>query len=580
MFLQSLRTILGVTACAGAALTTAAAVPCNSSSSSAPTVTLANGTYSGLAIPSYDQDAFLGIPYAQPPLGPLRFRTPQSLNQSFDEPRYATNYSDICLNFGTDGNGYAQSEDCLTINLVRPSNVNLEEDGEGGLPVMVWIHGGGLWQGGSADHRYNLSFILEQSVLINKPIIAVSFNYRLGGFGFLASDEVLGAGQTNLGWRDQRLALEWIQENIGAFGGDKGKVTIWGESAGGWSVGSQLFAYGGRDDELFRAAIMESGAPMGLSYYGTDTYQPKYDALLERVNCSTAIDTLDCLRHVPSTELYDAFNITDWMESNWLPIVDGDYIPAVPSRLMSSGRFVKVPTIVGANTDEGTAFGPGNTEYQLNTSQQLEEYVLSDEVVHALQPLNSSYRLTPKTMEHLLSLYPDNQGPPYTYSNETAIISTFGHDGLQGNAIFGDELMVGPRRWLARDMSSAGVKNTYSYRFDTLPYTGPTPYGVTHFQEVALVFSNFQNNTNYIGPNPTYHEFANLMSRMWVSFANDLTPNNHGIAGVVQWPEYSVDGSTPMNIVLNATSGAYAEEDTFREEGIAYLRETALQWLK
>lgn len=126
----------------------------------------------------------------------------------------------------------------------------------------MWIHGGGFYMGGAVDRRYNLTFIVEQSVKIGKPIMAASIAYRLGAFGFLNGDEVMGAGQTNLGLRDQRLALQWIQENSAAFGADPSKVTIWGESAGAASVGFQLTAYNGRDDKLFRAAIMESGNPI------------------------------------------------------------------------------------------------------------------------------------------------------------------------------------------------------------------------------------------------------------------------------------------------------------------------------
>ena len=108
--------------------------------------------------------------------------------------------------------------------MIRPSGYENEK-----LPVGVWIHGGGLSMGGSRDLRYNLSFIVENSVNIGKPIIGVSIGYRLSAWGFLQSQEVSGAGQTNIGLRDQRLALHWIQENIGAFGGDCDKVVIWGE---------------------------------------------------------------------------------------------------------------------------------------------------------------------------------------------------------------------------------------------------------------------------------------------------------------------------------------------------------------
>jgi len=111
------------------------------------------------------------------------------------------------------------SEDCLYLNVIRPSGC---EDRK--LPVGIWIHGGGLFMGGTRDERYNLSFIVDNSVQIGKPIIGVSIGYRLSAWGFLTSQEVQGAGQTNLGLRDQRLALQWVQENIEAFGGDPEKV--------------------------------------------------------------------------------------------------------------------------------------------------------------------------------------------------------------------------------------------------------------------------------------------------------------------------------------------------------------------
>lgn len=221
---------------------------------SSPTVELQNGTYYGQLNTKYEQDIFLGIPYAQPPVGNLRFQSPRPLNTSWDDERNATEYSPQCFGYGSDTwvLGNYVSEDCLTINVVRPHGV--PEDAK--LPVAVWIHGGGLTTGGSSDPRYNLSFIVEQSVKMRTPIIATSINYRLHAWGFLFSSEVEEAGAANLGFRDQRLGLHWVQENIAAFGGDPETVTIWGESAGARSVATQLLAYGGRDDGLFKAAIL------------------------------------------------------------------------------------------------------------------------------------------------------------------------------------------------------------------------------------------------------------------------------------------------------------------------------------
>ena len=207
-------------------------------------------------------------------------------------------------------------------------------------------------QGGTPDERYNLSFIVDNSVQIGKPIIGVSIAYRLSAWGFLQSQEVTGSGNTNMGLRDQRLALHWLQENIAAFGGDPSKVTIWGESAGAASVGWHLTAYNGRNDHLFRAGIMESGNPVSYNSYRTNLdFQPLYNGVVKAAGCWDAIDNLDCLRHVPFVKLNNIFNTST--SSDWQPIVDGDFIARWASIQLAEGDFVKVPILDGANTDEG-----------------------------------------------------------------------------------------------------------------------------------------------------------------------------------------------------------------------------------
>ncbi|KAF7514498.1 hypothetical protein G7054_g15263 [Neopestalotiopsis clavispora] len=236
----------------------------NPSAAYAPSASTKNGTYLGKTNVHYNQDEFLGIPYAQPPVGDLRFRGPASLNESWSEERNATEYSPICVGYGSDSNYYESSEDCLTINIVRPAGIPTEP-----LPVLVWLYGGGFYEGGTVDPRYNLSRLVQKSVEANKPIIGVSLNYRLSAFGFLWSEEVKANGSANNGLRDQRLALHWLQENVAAFGGDPAKVTLFGESAGAIAIGRHLTAYGGRDDGLFRAVIMESGGPLERWPYAT-----------------------------------------------------------------------------------------------------------------------------------------------------------------------------------------------------------------------------------------------------------------------------------------------------------------------
>ena len=192
---------------------------------SAPTVQTVNGTYNGVYSPEYNQDYFLGVPFAQPPVNQLRFTAPRSLNQSFAEARPATEYASECVGYGGDNINYPLSEDCLYLNIIRPHSDTPPKD----LPVAVWIHGGGYYQGGAPDRRYNLSFIVENSVANNQPIIGVSIAYRLGAWGLLNSNQVAGDGSLNLALKDQRLALNWLHENIDAFGGDPTKVSIWGE---------------------------------------------------------------------------------------------------------------------------------------------------------------------------------------------------------------------------------------------------------------------------------------------------------------------------------------------------------------
>lgn len=200
-------------------------------------------------------------------------------------------------------------------------------------------------------------------------MIGVSINYRLNAFGFLRSEDTIGTGNTNLGLRDQRLALEWIQENIAAFGGDPSKVTIWGESAGATSVGLHLISYGGRDDGLFRGAIMQSGSPI-RSYMDPRDSQGQYDEIVEAVGCNNSISRLACLRDVPLTSLHEAINGSGY---GFFPLPDGDILRTRGSVHLDRDEFVHVPILMGANTDEGTGFAP----YPVANDAVFKEYLIS-----------------------------------------------------------------------------------------------------------------------------------------------------------------------------------------------------------
>ncbi|GKT51246.1 lipase 1 [Colletotrichum spaethianum] len=552
------------TACATAsALVPRQAVPDNTTTGAAPVVDLKNGSYHGVYSSSYDQDFFLGIPYAQPPVDDLRFRVPQPLNSSWEGTRNATEYSPLCFGYGSDTwvLGNHVSEDCLTINVVRPRGVAADAK----LPVALWIHGGGLTNGGSADPRYNLSFIVEQGVRMGTPFVAASINYRLHAWGFLWSDEVKAEGAGNIGFRDQRLALHWVNENIAAFGGDPEQVTLWSESAGSRSVASQMLAYGGRDDGLYRAAILQSGTGLGTDFGEVNstaiTWQDYYDTIVDKTNCTSATSTLECLRGVPTWTLSDIFNAT--ANPGFTGVVDGEFLEAARHELVNEGKFTRVPLLIGANTDEGTQFGTKG----INTTEQWRAYLRSGGANNI-------------TIEVLSALYPDipRLGTPATLEGRpTGEYASYGAMWKRVNVFAGDRAQHGPRRFFARHWAAAN-QTVYSYNFNVL-VNGLTPVeGVNHFQEVAFVF----NNTDGLGyetvvaKNPfegkpeTYKELANIMSRMWVAFITKGDPNQNGVTNVT-WPTYDAENPEIIGFDANVTSLAHVQSDTYRTEQMEYL---------
>ena len=193
---------------------------------SAPTAKTRNGTYTGIYLPEFEQDVFLGVPYANAP----RLENPQSLVEGWAGTRPAAFNGDACLALVPqeiqDIFNISVSDDCLNLKIVRPSGRSQKDPL---LPVVVWIYGGGFATGFNVDSNTNTSCVIQASVENGTPIMSVHINYRLGFFGFPGGHQAAAAGITNLGLKDQRLALAWIQENIAGFGGDPDKVTLWGQ---------------------------------------------------------------------------------------------------------------------------------------------------------------------------------------------------------------------------------------------------------------------------------------------------------------------------------------------------------------
>ncbi|KAJ6086407.1 hypothetical protein N7467_005321 [Penicillium canescens] len=522
-----------------------------------PTVTVRNGTYSGVRSATYAQDFFLGMPYAQQPVGNLRFAVPQPLNESWEGTRDAKNYSDICIGYGTDSIWYPQSEACLTLNVIRSSSAK-----EGSkLPVGVWIHGGGFYMGSGADQRYNMSAIVQNAYNIGKPFIAVTLNYRLSAWGFISSSQVSNSGNTNLGLRDQRLALQWVQENIAAFGGDPTKVTIWGESAGGTSVGYHLTAFGGRDDRLFRAGIMESGGSITSSPGNYTIFQSSYDTLVTNVNCTNTVDSLQCLREVPFETLNAVLNGTDGSsEYNFSPVVDGDFIRNWGSIQLSKHEFVKVPIISGTNTDEGTAFGPTG----INTTEQWYEYLTNG---------GFNYQTPTSVAKRILDLYPDDpfQGIPEFLGEQR--VPSMGYEWRRTSAFTGDFMMHANRRRQCEAWAESSTL-AYCYRFNVHSADVPLLQGATHFEEVSFVFHNiagvgYHYGKPFAGVPQSYVDLSSTITSMWASFIHDLDPNSGVVNKSVHWEAYGKD--TPTNLLFNANTTSHMEADTWRKEGIDYI---------
>ncbi|KEY73928.1 hypothetical protein S7711_07770 [Stachybotrys chartarum IBT 7711] len=532
----------------------------------APVAQVRNGTYQGVYNAQYDQDFFLGVPYAQPPVGDLRLRIPHSLNESWSDSRQAVEYSPSCIGYGSDNwvLGNYVSEDCLTLNVVRPAGTAPDAK----LPVAVWIHGGGLFMGSGVDPRYNTSFMVEQSVEMETPIVAVTINYRMHAWGFLFGEELAAEGSSLLGFRDQRLALHWVKENIAAFGGDPDHVTIFGESAGAWSVGSQLLAYGGRDDGLFVGAVLQSGAPVSPSPDGTVTtaadWEPTYQRIIAATGCDVE-DSLACLRALPTDQLSAVFNSsTTSPVSSWNNVVDGDFFPHPNHDQLYEGNFVPVPIIIGMNFDEGASFGPRG----IDTDEQFLA-VVSRTGVNA----SAAHELT--------RLYPDDPdvGIPATLEGRPTgeLAARLGSQYKRAAAFQGDVSMHAPKKLMVEAWVAQGA-TAYSYHWNVLVNGFAAENGAGHFQEVAFVFNNV-NGEGYTTPvsvNPfegqpeTFAQLANLMSRMWISFFVHGDPN-YNKANCLRWPVYELED--PKNFVfdVNVTGLGYIEQDVYREAGIDYL---------
>ncbi|KAK4892938.1 hypothetical protein LTR27_008666 [Elasticomyces elasticus] len=531
-----------------------------------PSVTIANGTVVGSTTGVVD--SFRGIPFAQPPIGDLRLRAPGSINTSFGTisdnplpracPQFYTSVNSGLLPVDAisvlSNTPFAQAitfagEDCLTINVQRPATTVATSK----LPVVFWIFGGGFELG--STQVYDGTTFVSKSIQLNAPVIYVAVNYRVGGFGFLASSSLAQEGSTNLGLRDQRLGLQWVQENIAASGGDPDKVTIWGESAGSISAFDHTVINGGdhtyNGKARFRGAIMDSGSVVATNDVTTSKAQVIYDNVVAGAGCSSSTDTLTCLRQADYTTLLNAMKSAPGLlgyravDLAYLPRPDaGDnFYSRSPELSIDDGAFAKVPIIIGDQQDEGTLFSLAQSN--ITTNARLIQYLASYFPTDA----NAVADIT-----GLVANYPDQPllGQPAGSPFNTGVLNNIYPQYKRLAAILGDLIFTLARRNYLDKVASQVPAWSYLATY----FAGTPVLGTFHATDIAVDF--------FIPGIPQQPVLT-----YYISFINKLDPNALTTAApLITWPRWT--SGAPQLINFGALRNSLIP-DTFRQAASDYL---------
>lgn len=457
--------------------------------------------------------AFLGLPYAAPPVGDLRWKAPQPAAK-WRGTRDAATYGAHCAQarvfddmvFEDSG----PSEDCLFLNVYVPADAAKNAK----LPVMFWIHGGGYAGGASSEPRHNGDF------LPLKGVVLVTINYRLGVFGFLVSDELAREGNGaagNYGLMDMVAALRWVKANIKNFGGDPGNVTIFGESAGSFAVSTLMASPMGQG--LFERAIGESGAafPGGIRL-GGETVPERAKANGEWV-ASLGAKSLKEMRAMSTDALLEAVKKTP---AGFSPVVDGLVLTEPVPDTYASGKQAHVPLLAGWNADEG-AF---SAEHGMTSAQWSA----------------TAERLFKDRSVAFLELYPGE-------SDEQALRSAIDY----GSDTF---IALGTWKWLEAH-NKTGNSPVYRYHFELAATPSKFHSGTFafHSDDIEYVFGTLDTRPGW-NVRPEDRKLSDQMMSYWTNFARSGDPNSPGLP---VWPKL---GANDALIHLNnpITSG----EDTLR----------------
>jgi len=478
-----------------------------------PIVGTEEGPVQGISLPG--ENEFLGIPYAAPPVGTLRWLPPKH-HSPFKGKYQATQFGDVCTQPDSARTGTIGSEDCLTLNVYTPTP-NYNQNQNNGLPVMVWIHGGSLETGGGAV--YDPTRMVERG-----GVVAVTINYRLGLLGFFAHPAVDAERHLsgNYGLMDQQLALNWVQRNIAAFGGDPGRVTIFGESAGGDSVYANLASP--KAAGLFSGAIAESGASFQFQDYYDDIiplkqgeteatpFVPAGTTIAANLGCSSGSPSqiAACLRGLPASIIIER----DPINAVW-PFVDGTILTATPTAAFASGKFNRVPVITGGNHDEFRLFVVLDFDFTGNPILTMAEYDAATELFWGAGFATSEVE------------------PIYPYADYPSGAVALGANTTDG-------FFACPERNSTLLLSR--YVPTYAYEFNDenapffyQPYAS-FPLGAYHAAELQYLFDGDFFGLGVAPLSPAQEQLSAVMISYWTRFAKTRNPNS---AGAPPWPRYS-----------------------------------------
>ena len=459
-------------------------------------VSTADGRLRG-KLTGQDQE-YLGIPYAAPPVGPLRWAPPAAAAH-WAGVRTATAFGPHCPQSAGVFGIASTTENCLYLNVFRPARQTSAK-----LPVMVWIHGGGFVGGESDDY--------DPSALVRNGVIVVTLNYRLGALGFLADQALAshpGGPAGDYGLMDQQAALRWVQRNIRAFGGDPANVTIFGESAGGQSVLLQLMSPGARG--LFAKAIVESG---GYAEYPVTmaAAEAQSRAFAAKVGCAS--QSAQCLRHVPVSKI-----LADQDQSGASADIDGLVLTQSLKSAMASGDFTRVPVIDGSNHDEFRLF------VALLTFEG--------------QPVTAAnYKATIATTLHVPRATADLIAGQYP-------LSDYASPPLAMSAVGTDAVFSCPTLLLDQDMAKYTPVYAYEFSDEKAPASYPSPgfpYAATHASELQYLFRLPRHGTL----SAQQERLAAAMQQEWTSFAKTGVPSAPGAA---TWPRFTATDQNMLSLV-------------------------------